>query len=378
MSLVRVPTVVALCLLATPTLAQQTPGQINDPSTYRGSMANQAAEQAAAAQQQAANQAMQQRLDDNYAAYSPRGGGGGGGAGGGGGQRAKPLKSYPLLPAARNPLLGRWQQLATKPVELGYLRQFPGADVVDAAFAGGCKSLFGAAGVIFTPTQLNWLAVDGHEEVLNHVEYRSDGANVIVLASDGDVPLIFGMPDKDHAVAAFFGCQMRRLAPGVKPVSLNAQPAAAAATAAAAAPAGSAILKLTVGSVINGTFSSPPAGTRFFITSQNPDTNLVRAGFAPAPGGQPIDKLFDACRLNQGGTQERCNQGMQALTTGAVGAAALDMDGHAETGALAPGRYYVVGFTPYQGHSLVWHLAVDLKPGANAVSLTPQNGSLSH
>jgi hypothetical protein len=378
MSPVRVPLIVAACLLASPALAQQTPGQINDPSTYRGSMANQAAEQAAASQQAAANQAMQQRLDQNYAAYTPRGGGGGGG---GGAPQAKPLKSYPLLPAARNPLLGRWQQQAAKPLNLSNIPLlFPGTeDIVNGAFAGGCKSVFGSAGVTFAATTFSFLATDGHEEVLNHVEYRADGANIIVLASDGDLPLIFGMPDKDHAVVAFFGCQMSRLAPGVKPVSLNARPpGAAAAPAAAAIAPGSAILKLTVGSVINGTFSSPPAGTRFFITSQNPDTSLVRAGFAPPPGGQPIDGLFNACKLNQGGTQERCNQGMQALTSGSLGAAALDSDGHAETGALAPGRYYVVGFTPYQGHSLIWHLPVDLKPGANAVSLTPQNGSISH
>jgi hypothetical protein len=378
MTLVRVPLVLAGCLLVSPAFAQPgTPGQINDPSTYRGSMANQAAEQAASAQQAAANQAMQQRLDQNYAAYStPRGGGGGGG-----GPQAKPLKSYPLLPPARNPLLGRWQQQASKPLNLSNIPLlFPGTeDIVNGAFAGGCKSVFGSAGVTFSPTQFSFLATDGHEEVLNHVEYRADGANIIVLASDGDLPLIFGMPDKDHAVAAFFGCQMSRLAPGVRPVSLNARPATAAAgPAAAAVPAGSAILKLTVGSVINGTFSSPPAGTRFFITNQNPDANLVKAGFTPAPGGQPIEKLFDACKLNQGGTQERCNQGMQALTSGSLGAAALDSDGHAETGALAPGRYYVVGFTPYQGHSLIWHLPVDLKAGANAVSLTPQNGSISH
>jgi hypothetical protein len=41
--------------------AQTTPGQINDPSTYRGSMANQAQEQ--------------QRLDQTYSAYAPKGGG---------------------------------------------------------------------------------------------------------------------------------------------------------------------------------------------------------------------------------------------------------------------------------------------------------------
>jgi hypothetical protein len=69
---------------------------------------------------------------------------------------------------------------------------------------------------------------------------------------------------------------------------------------------------------------------------------------------------------------------MQALTAGTIGQTATGSDGHAVTGAVAPGRYYIVGFAPYKGHSLVWHMPVDLKPGTNAVSLTPQNGSLSH
>jgi hypothetical protein len=368
-------TVLAFSIVASPALAQTTPGQINDPSTYSGSMANQAAEQAQSQQIQAQNDAMLQRLDQNYAAYAPQGGASGGASGGG--AAVPPLESKPLLPAERNPLLGRWQQMASKPVDLGWLREMPGANVVDAAFAAGCQSIFGKAGIAFTPTQLNWIAADGHEELLNNVEYRSDGASIIVIASDGDLPLIFGMPDKDHAVVAFLGCQMRRLAPGMKPVSLNAQ-AETGAAAVVSPPGDSAILDLTVGAMINGAFSSPPAGTQIFITNQNPDSSLVRAGFAPEPGGQPIENLFDACRLGKGGTQERCNQGMQALAAGTVGIATIDPNGHAETGALAPGRYYLVGFTPYQGHSLVWHMPIDLKPGTNSVALGPENGTLSH
>jgi hypothetical protein len=375
MSPVRVPLILAACLLASSARAQQTPGQINDPSTYRGSMNNQAADQAQSQAIQAQNDAMQQRLNENYRSYAPSGPGAGGG---GGGAQVPPLKSRPLLPAAKNPLLGMWRMGVAKPLNLAGLPVFPGAEkVVNGALGGACESVLGRPDTVirFTPTQLNWVAPDGHDEILNRVEYRSDGANIIVIPLDSDLAMIFGMPNRDHAVAAFFGCTMSRTNTSARlgqPVSTTTT-----APAAAAVPSGSAILKLTVGSVVNGTFSSPPAGTRFIVTTQNPDTSLIRAGFAPAPGGQPIEKLFDACNVKQGGSQERCTQGMTALTTGAVGAAALDMNGHAEAAGLPPGRYYVVGFTPYQGHSLIWHLPVDLKPGANAVSLSPQNGSIS-
>ncbi len=353
-------------------VAQNIPGEIPDPSSYQGSMELQRQEQESAAQVQQQNAEMQQRLDQNYAAYSPQGGASGGGASGGG--AAMRLKEKPLLPPAKNPLLGRWRQLASKPVDLGILGAFPGtSEVVNGALGGACQSVFGKGVVAFTPTALNWVAPDGHEEILNHVEYRSDGANVIVIPTDPDpIAFIFGFSDHDHVVAAFFGCAMARVTATAKPAVATAQPAAGAG------PAASAILNLSIGVMSNGQFSPAPAGTKIYVTTQNPDVNLMKAGFDPNPGVGPIESLFAACKIGQGGTQERCNHGFAAMTTGTLTGAVSDASGHAQTGALKPGHYYLVGFAPYQGHSLVWHLPLDLHAGANAVTLTPQNGSVSH
>jgi hypothetical protein len=353
-----------------------TPGAIPNPSTYQGSMQLQQ-------QEQQQNQQMQQRLDQNYQSYAP----GGAGGGGGGGRGAPPLKAKPLLPPEKNPLLGRWQQTAGRPTDLGLLNGMPGAsEMVNGALGGGCQSIFGKGRVAFTPTTYDWVAPDGHQEVLNHVEYRSDGANVIVIPSDpAPLPLIFGFPDHDHAVVAFLGCTMQRLAPGAKaalgatqtksaapPVAAQSQPGAPGVAA------GQAILELNVGATVAGKFSPVPEGTPIWLTGQNPDANLLKAGFTPEAGGQPIDKLFAACKVGHGGTAEECKRGMQAMLGGTLGVARTDSAGHARTGALAPGRYYVVGFVPYQGHSLMWHLPVDMKAGANSVTLGPQNGSISH
>src|SRR5215475_2745818 len=79
-------------LFAVAALAQDHPGQINDPSTYKGSMANQAQERATYAAQEAQNQQMLNRLDQDYAAYAPKSGGG---SGGGGRATVPPLKSKP-------------------------------------------------------------------------------------------------------------------------------------------------------------------------------------------------------------------------------------------------------------------------------------------
>ena len=376
-SVVTVSIVTAL-MFASGAMAQDHPGQIPNPSTYAGSMEQQRRDAASAAQVQAQNQQMLQRLDDDYAAYAPKGGGVGGG--GGGADVLTRLKARPLLPAAKNPLIGRWRQMPGKPVELGLVGALPGAaEVVNGAFGGACESVFGKGTISFTPTAFNWVAPDGHEEILNRVEYRSNGADVIVIPLTPDpVPFIFGLPDKDHAVAAFFGCTMERAPASGKP--LVAAPATSAAASPSPSPSpssASAILNMTVGEMVSGSLSSPPAGTRIHVTSQDPDANLAKAGFAGDASGPPIEKLFAACKISQGGSQDSCTRALAALTSGAVASVATDMNGQAQAGALVPGRYYVVGFTPYKGHLLIWHMPVDLKPGVNAVTLSPQNGSVS-
>jgi hypothetical protein len=90
-----------------------------------------------------------------------------------------------------------------------------------------------------------------------------------------------------------------------------------------------------------------PAGTQTRVTKEDPDINLVKAGFAANAGAQPIDRLFAACKVGQGGSRASCSRGMQSMIAGSLGVARTDPDGHGRTPALAPGRYYVVGFVPY-------------------------------
>jgi hypothetical protein len=275
-----------------------------------------------------------------------------------------------------------WRMGEAKPLDLGpVLSKIPGTpEIVNGALGGVCTSMLGKPDTVirFTATQLNWVAPDGHDEILNKIEYRSDGPNVIVIAEDGTA-LIFGMPNHDHAVAALFGCRMSRTNTSAR--LANATGAQGRAPGAPPAPGypstsavGKAMLSMRVGEMVNGQLSAPPAGTRLFLTTQNPDTSLSKAGFTP----DPIESLFAACNIGHGGTQQRCTQGMAALTAGAIGETQTDANGNAAAEQLAPGRYYVVGFTPYKGHSLIWHMPVDLHPGPNSLNLTPQNGSISH
>jgi hypothetical protein len=367
---------IAALTLPLTAVAQTTPGQINDPSTYQGSMANQAQEQASAAAQEAANQQMLQRLDQNYAAYAPQGGGGAVGGSG-----VPPAKQLPLLPASKNPLIGKWQMGATKPVDLNGMLVFPGTEsIVNGAFGGGCESVFGKGRIAFTPSQLNWVAPDGHEEILNRVEYRGDSGNVLVTPLDSDLPLVFGLTDHDHAVVAFLGCTMSRVTLAKTPVASagaggsTAQPGASAPAVSAPAiaangppPSGPPNATLS----FNTGFSSPGqltpfTSTQVFLVTENPDASLAKAGFS---GANPVEAWMRACAQNQ----PTCTAGMKAMTASSVGLLTMDATGRAQTPSLPSGQYFLLGFAPYNGKPLVWDRPYFLRPGPNSVVLDQTN-----
>ena len=369
----------AVMLALTPRtgLAQEegsTPGAIPDPGSYQGSMALQQQEQQQSQQQQEQNQQMLRRLDQTY--QQPRGAAGrqsrGGGGGGGVNWWAKPP-----LPAARNPLLGRWRQVASRGVS-GPLADFPGIEVANGALAGGCKSIFGTGVIAFEPSSLQWVAPDGHEEILNHVAYRANGSEVVVLSRDpGSIPaLIFGFPNHDHAVVAFFNCTMNRL--GARPLASSAAtglaagphaPTAAVATAPPPAVPANAVLILQVGVTNAGAFT-PFGNLRLVVTPVDPATAFRNAGIVPPSGIiSPPDQIFADCHQ-----ADLCVRDWRALGVGAKGVVLTDATGHVQTPQFAAGRYYVLGITPYRGGALIWTQPVNVHPGTNTVTLDQSNG----
>jgi len=205
----------------------QTPGALPNPGTYQGSMQLQREEQQRDQQVQQQNDAMQQRLNENYRAYAP----GSGGMGGGGRARTVDWYAKPALSPDRNPLLGRWKQTGSKPPQMGGALGQLTNGFLASSMAGGCKSIFGSGVIAFEPNALQWVAPDGHEEILNHVGYRANGNDVVMVTRDpGAIPaLFFGFPNRDHAVVAVFGCTMERL--GTKNASAGAAPRAPAQSA---------------------------------------------------------------------------------------------------------------------------------------------------
>jgi hypothetical protein len=363
-----------------------TPGAIANPGTYQGSMDLQRQEQQQYEQQQQQNQQMLQRLNDNYKQYAPSGSAPRGRAAGG----SPPVDwwSKPPLPPENNPLLGRWKQVAAKALsaqQIGGAAVLPGvgdgvASLLNGTLAGGCNSMFGSGVVAFEPTKLQWVAPDGHEEILNNVAYRASGSEVVVVSHDeGTIPaLIFGLPNHDHAVVAFLNCTMDRVGARPAATASTATPSASPASVAkppvvlaAAPPSGpaNAVLSFQVGASATGSFTPFP-GIRIWVTPENPQDAMVKAGLVAA-GGSLSDKVLADC-----GDVVACTRDLKLMTAQALGSVLIDATGHAQTPTVPAGRYFLVGIAPYGGKLLFWSQSVNLQSGGNSVTLDQTNGSM--
>lgn len=344
-----------------------TPGAIPNPGSYQGSMALQQQEQQQYQQQEQQNQQMQQRLDRNY------GGQGGGRGGGGGGPPPVNWWAKPALAADKNPLLGRWHQVARAQAQNALM------GMVSTMMGGGCDSIFGKGTVAFEPNALQWVAPDGHEEILNHVAYRANGNDVVMITRDpGAIPaLFFGFVNRDHAVVGILECRLERM--GAKSAIAPAGPAGGtpALTSRGGAPSapapssasGNANLNFTIGSAAPGSFA-PMSGVQVWVTREDPEAALLRAGFAR--GGPLVSRLYADCH-----TPANCLNDWKAMTSTALGSIRTDAQGHAQTPSLPAGRYYLVGMAPWQGgKALFWRQPIDLKPGSNSITLDQTNGSI--
>ncbi|HKB95977.1 MAG TPA: hypothetical protein VKB94_03950, partial [Rhizomicrobium sp.] len=280
----------------------------------------------------------------------------------------------PALPPARNPLLGRWRQIASRQA------QNPLAGLLGSMMAGGCQSMFGKGMVAFEPNALQWVAPDGHEEILNHVAYRANGQDVVMISRDpGAIPaLFFGFPNRDHAVVAVFNCTMERLGakppPSIAPAAPGGRspaPQSVSSSAPVPSPSGpaNAVLNFDIGAAAPGTFT-PFAGIQIWVTREDPEAGLIRAGFPQGPG--PLaERLVADCRI-----PANCIRDWKAMTSTALGSIRTDAAGHAHTPSIPAGRYYLVGIAPYQGKALFWRRPVNLQAGSNGVVLDQTNGSL--
>jgi hypothetical protein len=271
------------------------------------------------------------------------------------------LADAPLVPAARNPLIGRWRttggNAGTDLSSIG-----PLGDMSSGMLAGGCEEMFGKT-VVFGPSTYERVSADGHAEVQRHIEYHGQGATIAVLApGTGTQPTILRLSDRDHATSAL-GCTLERDASAG--VMAGAQGANGAPAALAS---GQGYLRMIVGATGPGGFS-PLAGSHVWITHVDPAQTLAKAGYQAMPGGSPAGTLAANC-----GTPFDCNRIFVEIGDTADQVLRPGPDGLGASQPLASGSYYVVGLAPYQAKAIVWAVPISLKAGANSLKLDQSNG----
>jgi hypothetical protein len=95
------------------------------------------------------------------------------------------------------------------------------------------------------------------------------------------------------------------------------------------------------------------------------DSILARSGWsAPA-----LTTWARVCETNGA----ECQRGIAAIGPYYVSRALLDNSGSYTFPNARAGTFYLVAQTKYNGTHLVWNVRIDLKPGANSITLDQRN-----
>jgi len=289
------------------------------------------------------------------------------------------LANEPLVPAAQNPLLGRWRTVGANPgMDLSSIG--PLGSMSTGMLAGGCEDMFGKVAV-FGPTSFERVTPDGRTHVLRHVEYHGRGATIAVLApGTGTQPSVLRLSDLNHATSAM-GCKLEREGAGsdgrlAGPTSMappGASQGVSPGVSRVSAPslaAGQGYLRIAIGAMGPGGFS-PLANAHVWITRDDPADTLAKAGYPAPPAGSAANTLAANC-----GTPFDCNQIFHQIGGVAVQVFKPGPDGHGSSEPLSAGRYYVVALAPYQAKAIVWAAPIVLRAGSNDLRLDQSNGQI--
>jgi hypothetical protein len=212
---------------------------------------------------------------------------------------------------------------------------------------------------------------------------------ILTMKSDGDLDsgsgpyevhgrTITGQNDNgDYTFAPLnMTCNLGLLKPGAAP---SAPPPSAAATAAAknAAAVDAALAKSTGNAVLSVSTGFPPqpgilnplAGRPYLLMRDDFATAAAKGG-VPIPPGMSAEKAMGAACANR---TPDCQKFTQAMTADTACALRADVNGKATLPGVPPGTYYLMVSTLYNRQPLYWDLKVELKPGANSVTLDQTN-----
>jgi len=138
------------------------------------------------------------------------------------------------------------------------------------------------------------------------------------------------------------------------------------------APTGNAVLFVTSGLTAQPGGQNPLAGHTFVLMNQSYEAVLAGAGLQAPPGMSPVKGYLTACTNRQ----PACQIGIAATNSSTVSGARADASGKAQLPGVPPGTYYFFCLGSYNKQLFKWDFQVELKPGANSVTLDQRNAVL--
>jgi uncharacterized membrane protein len=137
------------------------------------------------------------------------------------------------------------------------------------------------------------------------------------------------------------------------------------------APTGNAVLVVTSGLAAQPGGQNPLAGHTFVLLNQSYEAALAGAGIR-APAGVSAVKGFLAACTNH---QPACQAGVAATNSSTVSGTKADASGKAQLPGVPPGTYYFFCLGAYNNQLFKWDFQVQLKSGANSVTLDLHNAA---
>jgi len=147
--------------------------------------------------------------------------------------------------------------------------------------------------------------------------------------------------------------------------------AGAGGLSTSAAPLGNAVLSVVPGLPAQAGAPNPLAGRPYVLLRSSYADAITKGGVTVPPGVSPYIYVGTAC----GNRTPDCQKIMDAIKADAASSVRADANGRGTFPGVAPGVYYLMISTVYNSKPLAWGQAVQLKPGANSVTLDLSNAT---
>jgi hypothetical protein len=137
------------------------------------------------------------------------------------------------------------------------------------------------------------------------------------------------------------------------------------------APLGNATLSIVSGFPAQPGTPNPLAGRPYVLLRDSYADALAKGGVSVPPGMSPYKYVGNTCATRT----PDCQKVLDAIKVSAASAVRADANGSGTFPGVAPGTYFLMISTRYNNQPLIWGQTVQLKPGANSISLALANAT---